>query len=197
MEKTFEMLLKALDMWRRNGERFEWEQFLILSSEYKWPEHIKKLESKRERIRQNIEAKYLEVRKPYDERVTKLRIQYVELADELYKEFNQPGSKGDVVIYTNPHRLELKQGKLNYNEFCWTFTDGYEPRTCPIIERLFFAVKGFVVGYFKTGYTRGEEPYHNSIAFDPDSWQDIEPVPVKVFRGFRYRWFDYSEVINE
>jgi len=90
------------------------------------------------------------------------------LADKL--EDQSPNRK--VEATWNMKRLPVRMGK------------GKNP------DRLFFAYGGYWHGYFRIvpeilfNPSDQDKPY--SLIFDVNSWTEIEPVPVKRFRGFRY-----------
>ena len=89
-----------------------------------------------------------------------------------------------ICIYTNPDVLEHKK---NDNRVYWKFA------SCPKLLpewwtkldydlRLYFAVKGFIVGYFEV------EAFDNweTVDFSSNSWTEIKPIPQKPFQGFKY-----------
>jgi hypothetical protein len=92
-----------------------------------------------------------------------------------------------IIIYTTKNKLLHKQDKLKFDEdksdcgeYYWEFSN--LPKRFDIEkDRIYFAVQGFIVGYF--------EPVDNdnySIFFDSKSWKDIQPIPTKSFQGFKY-----------
>ena len=96
-----------------------------------------------------------------------------------------------IIVYTNPDVLLHKQGKLPGDEdyslqgfYCWSFGNGV-PQTLQDKwrddDRIYFATKGFIRGYFKISDI---DPW--DIEFNTKSWKDIKPVPCKPFQGFKY-----------
>ena len=92
----------------------------------------------------------------------------------------------DIVIYTNPEVLEHKKSRefpLYYWKY-WKFSR--MPKHIELHkDRIYFAVKGFVVGSFEIADIIG-----NEIEWSPTSWKELnKPIPCKPFRGFRYKWW--------
>jgi hypothetical protein len=116
--------------------------------------------------------------------------EYLSAVDILYKKYAIDGSMRDIVVYTNPERLELKKGNNGYKDFYWSFDR--VPKTMPCVNRIFFAKSGFVVGFFDVEMPDNDHRY-SQIYWNPKTWTEIEPVPIKAFRGFRYRWFDIPQ----
>jgi hypothetical protein len=54
------------------------------------------------------------------------------------------------------------------------------------LGKIYFAVKGFVVGSFDIDNIDEDE---NTIFFYSETWELEAPVPCKAFRGFRYKWW--------
>ena len=100
----------------------------------------------------------------------------------------------DIVIYSNPATLKHKQGDAYYY---WYLSK--PPRNFKVGDRVYFAVKGEVVGYFicnkfnpeKDEY--GDPVDEETICWDGASWKDIKPFLVKSFRSFRYKWWRNNE----
>jgi hypothetical protein len=99
----------------------------------------------------------------------------------------------DIGIYTTAGVLadKLEQKKGARGEATWNMKrlpvrlgQGSGP------DRLYFAHGGSWRGYFRIvpevllNPADEEKPY--SVIFDVTSWQEIDPIPVKRFRGFRY-----------
>ena len=57
-------------------------------------------------------------------------------------------------------------------------------------DRLFFAYQGYWRGYFlivpEVLFNPSDDDKPYSLIFDVNSWTEIDPLPVKRFRGFRY-----------
>ena len=122
----------------------------------------------------------------------------------------------DIVVYTNPAKLKHKQEdcySAQSSECFWTFgrfptrlrephltklkdewskRSASQPTLAPLTlhdfaGRLYFAVKGFVVGSFQIEFVEEDD---NEIFFHSETWKPLEnPIPCKPFRGFRYRWW--------
>jgi hypothetical protein len=89
-----------------------------------------------------------------------------------------------ICIYTRPDVLLHKQGKLenddDYSEsgdYFWELPS--EPKE--EVEKIYFATKGFIRGYFDVYEQLGTE-----VHFNCSTWQDINPIPQKPFQGFKY-----------
>jgi len=104
---------------------------------------------------------------------------------------SQNASKGyksneDIVIYTNPKVLKHKQDEDNL--YCW-WDFGKFPKKLGYLSRVYFAVKGKVVGSFDINVIE-EDRRGGRIYFESKTWRPIkEKVTVKAFRGFRYKWW--------
>lgn len=119
----------------------------------------------------------------------------------------------DIIIYTTEEVLEHKKrdGIGKKGCYCyWTFKN--KPQKLKRFDRVYFAVKGFIMGSFKIhdicGNREGLSPphYYSSekdksitqeesldsrsdnveIHFFSESWKDIKPIPIKSFQGFKY-----------
>ncbi len=119
----------------------------------------------------------------------------------------------DIIIYTTQEVLEHKKrdGIGKKGGYCyWTFKN--KPQKLKRFDRIYFAVKGFIMGSFKIhdicGNRKGVSPPHYyseekdksisqeesldsrseniEIHFFSESWKDIEPTPTKSFQGFKY-----------
>ena len=56
------------------------------------------------------------------------------------------------------------------------------------VGKIYFAVKGFVVGSFDIEEIEEDE---NRIAFYSETWKELKtPIPCEPFRGFRYKWWN-------
>ena len=97
----------------------------------------------------------------------------------------------NIIIYTRPEVLLHKMGMLPNPddssdlafgtdcEFFWTLNNRPEK-----IERVYFATKGFIIGYFKV-----EECEEDDMDFTwyANSWTLLdEPISTKSFQGFKY-----------
>lgn len=87
----------------------------------------------------------------------------------------------DIVIYTNPDTLAHKR-KKDMNCF-WSM------KRLPINfeedERIYFAVKGQIQGYFIC-----DNIWNTEICWESNSWHLIrKKIECKPFRGFRYKWW--------
>lgn len=91
----------------------------------------------------------------------------------------------DIVIYTNPDTLADKQGK-NGKDFCyWEFLRF--PTMVYRWDRVYFAVKGKVVGSFKIDIVRIAS---QQIEWTAALWKPLKKkIACKPFRGFRYKWW--------
>ena len=90
----------------------------------------------------------------------------------------------DIVIYTTPETLEHKKGADGYEEYYWSLSN--PPRKLNVGDRIFFAVKGNIVGSFEC---KEFNPYNEeTICWHKDSWKELDkPIPTKHFQGFKYR----------
>ena len=101
-----------------------------------------------------------------------------------------------IIIYTIPEKLLHKQDKLEDDQDksdCGTYYWNLQalPKRLKEKDKLYFAVKGFIVGYFLIQEILPDgEPYaevpDNSITFRSDTWTPIEKIPTKSFQGFKY-----------
>ena len=94
-----------------------------------------------------------------------------------------------IIVYTKAHTLMHKQGKLdsdndksNCGTYYWKLTK--IPKELEKNDRIYFAVKGFIVGYFLIKNI--EESHDYEVEFESKSWKDIKPIPTKNFQGFKY-----------
>ena len=95
----------------------------------------------------------------------------------------------DIVIYTSVETLVHKKG-LNepYSHFFWSLSR--RPKNFEAGDKVFFAVKGEVKGYFISDDIGTGTEHRTEITWAKDTWKDLEkPIPTKPFRGFRYRWW--------
>ena len=110
----------------------------------------------------------------------------------------------DIIIYTTPEKLLHKQDKLENDpdksdEGCYF----WEFRNMPKIksgDKVYFATKGFIRGYFIVLDINTEESTQdpmgmpdNSISWLSKSWKNIDTlnylnsiIPCKPFQGFKY-----------
>jgi len=93
----------------------------------------------------------------------------------------------DIIIYTMPETLLHKQGKLkdddDYSEtgdYYWELSR--LPKDINEGEKIYFATKGFIRGYFIIK----EVSDYEGIIFNCSSWKDITPIPCTHFQGFKY-----------
>lgn len=95
----------------------------------------------------------------------------------------------DIIIYTMPEKLLHKQGKLpddDYSEtgdYYWSFV--HFPKEVEKGDKVYFATKGFIRGYFIIKEIDFEED-GEAIIFNCSSWKDITPIPCTHFQGFKY-----------
>jgi len=85
-----------------------------------------------------------------------------------------------------------KQGKLkddpDYSEsgdYYWAFT--HFPKEVEEGDRVYFATKGFIRGYFiikEIDYEEQEDS--EAIIFNSFSWMNIKLIPCTHFQGFKY-----------
>lgn len=95
----------------------------------------------------------------------------------------------DIVIYTNPETLAHKQQE---GIFYWEITR--PPRNLKAGDRIFFAIKGHIIGSFKCKEFNletdeyGDPIDYETIVWDSSSWIPLKkPIPTKQFQGFKYR----------
>jgi len=95
----------------------------------------------------------------------------------------------DIIIYTTADKLLHKQGKLPDDED-WAESGFYYwrlqslPKRLGDSERIYFAVKGYIRGYFLIRDV--DDTDGCDIEFDSESWVAIEPIQTKSFQGFKY-----------
>ena len=107
----------------------------------------------------------------------------------------------DIIIYTRPEVLLHKMG-MGYNpddesdtafgvncEFYWVLNN--RPNN---IEKVYFATKGYIIGYFKViECEEGEDDF----SWNANSWTLLEePIPTTHFQGFKYA-NKVSELIDQ
>lgn len=85
----------------------------------------------------------------------------------------------NIIIYTTPETLLHKQNKSQH-EVYWSLPNRPKQR----IKKIYFAIKGFIRGYFKISWI--EEGGGCEIYWHPETWTEIKPMPCKPFRGFKY-----------
>lgn len=91
----------------------------------------------------------------------------------------------DIVIYTTPETLNHKKGIGEpFSHYFWSLAKC--PKKFERGDKVFFAVKGQIVGYFVSEDfgTAGER---TEITWNKASWRDVKPIPCKHFQGFKYR----------
>jgi len=98
----------------------------------------------------------------------------------------------DIVIYTNPEIL-LEKRKPDHIRY-WRMSRF--PKKFKERDRIYFAIKGEVKGYFICDeYSPGFDTDEN-IVWQSNSWVQLECIRddyfCEPFRGFRYRWFEYE-----
>ena len=95
----------------------------------------------------------------------------------------------DIVIYTNP---EILLHKRTENLYCY-WTMKRPPKNFKEGDKIYFAVKGEVKGYFICNFFDPEND-EETVEWDSNSWCSIDGVYwwqfCKPFRGFRYRWWN-------
>lgn len=79
-------------------------------------------------------------------------------------------------LRNTPKILQELEDKIDNDK--WTDEDNYE-------MRLYFAIKGFIVGYFIIN-DWNITIYSCEINFDSNDWKEIKPIPSKSFQGFKY-----------
>jgi len=89
-----------------------------------------------------------------------------------------------ICVYTKPEVLLHKQGKLKDDpdfsrsgDYVWTLPS----LTKGFVDKIYFATKGFIRGYFEVFECDGKE-----INFCCRDWYDVEPIPQKPFQGYKY-----------
>jgi len=89
----------------------------------------------------------------------------------------------DIIIYTTPDTLEHKKGADGFEEYYWYLSK--PPKFFKIGDKVYFATKGFIRGYFVCNdFSRyGDE----TVCWNKNTWKEIEPIPCKPFRGFKYK----------
>lgn len=92
----------------------------------------------------------------------------------------------DIVIYTRPETLSHKKGEDGGKDYYWYFER--PPKKFERGERVYFAVKGFVVGSFRSYYFN---PFDDeTVCWECKTWEEMKnPIPTKPFRNFRYKWW--------
>lgn len=96
----------------------------------------------------------------------------------------------DIIIYTTPGILEHKKrnGRADHRKFCyWKFHNF--PKKIPDNwsgTKIYFATKGFIRGYFVLFDMSLMNRDTDELTWHSESWKDIEPIPIKPFRGFKY-----------
>jgi len=97
----------------------------------------------------------------------------------------------DIIIYTTAEKLLHKQGKLP-DDVDWAESGFYywrlsnTPKKINSSKKIYFAVKGYIRGYFLIRDVDVDNLGECEIEFDSESWKDIKPIPTKSFQGFKY-----------
>jgi len=109
----------------------------------------------------------------------------------------------DIIIYTTEEKLNhkkgLQKGEEAFEEFYWTFKS--LPKKLEIGDKVYFAIKGFIRGYFIVNDINKSPLYfadvpENNIIWNKNSWVELkEKIPTKSFQGFKY--VDKVEELNE
>ena len=90
----------------------------------------------------------------------------------------------DIIIYTKEETLDHKRGFCKGEEdidiFYWKFS--FTPKKMNDIEKIYFATKGFIRGYFEVEDSNGLD----ILEWNKKSWVSIKPIPCKQFQGFKY-----------
>ena len=92
-----------------------------------------------------------------------------------------------IIIYTKPETLLHKQGNLendpdhsDFNEYYWSFDK--TPKNIKEGDKIYFATKGFIRGYFEI-----LEVDYDEITWDSRTWCALKKsIPTKHFQGFKY-----------
>lgn len=106
----------------------------------------------------------------------------------------------DIIIYTRPEVLLHKMG-MGYNpddksdeafgtdcEFFWSLRNRPDN-----INRVFFATKGYIIGYFNVEECEDDD---EDFTWYANTWTLLgEPIPTKSFQGFKYA--DKISELNE
>lgn len=92
----------------------------------------------------------------------------------------------DIIIYTTPEKLEHKQGGDGYETYYWYLRNA--PSRFEVGDRIYFAVKGQVVGSFLSIEFNPHE--EETIVWDADTWEEIQPIGTAPFQGFKYKWWE-------
>lgn len=99
----------------------------------------------------------------------------------------------DIGIYTRSEVLEekLKARSEQNTEQVWNLRSWPHRFNEAGENRLFVATAGAWRGYFRLSREALYNPFDPaapfSLLFDTCSWREIDPVPVKQFRGFTYK----------
>ncbi|MBA7470140.1 hypothetical protein ES707_05418 [subsurface metagenome] len=84
----------------------------------------------------------------------------------------------NIIIYTTPKTL-LHKKDTNYICFYWSLLSF--PKHVEEGDKIYFAAKGFIRGYFEI-----DEVDKPEIQWQPETWTAIKPIPCKPFQGFKY-----------
>ena len=93
----------------------------------------------------------------------------------------------DIIIYTTEekliHKKGLKKGEEEFTNFYWELQR--LPKRLNESERIYFATKGFIRGYFIIYDVDDSDGC--TIEWNCKSWKDLKnPIPCKSFQGFKY-----------
>lgn len=95
----------------------------------------------------------------------------------------------DIVIYMNEEDFLHKTD----HEMCDCYWEMKRfPKNFSEDEKIFFVMKGHVMGYVECLEFNPTEDMPETLVWDGKSFVYIESIPCKPFRGFRYRWFEYK-----
>ena len=90
----------------------------------------------------------------------------------------------DIIIYTTPEVLAHKKGADGFQKYYWNLSK--PPKNFKVGEKIFFAVKGLIQGYFICEEFNPED--EEMIIWDKDSWTELKiKIPIKPFQGFKYK----------
>lgn len=93
-----------------------------------------------------------------------------------------------IVIYTTPKILDhkLEDGKASEGNQCyWRFANF--PDVPKGLVKIFFAMEGNVVGYFRASTI---DRFEKTIYWDSESWTELKnTIPCDPFRGWKNKWF--------
>lgn len=93
----------------------------------------------------------------------------------------------DILIYTNEETLLHKRNKIkdsidkSYDgKYFWEF--GNPPKRIKEVKKIYFAINGFIVGYFRV-----HNAFSDIVEWKYKTWTPLKnPIPHKPFQGFKY-----------